>query len=46
VLSASSELTSTAEILSREVEQFFRNLRADPLDRHDDRTLRTGTAGQ
>jgi methyl-accepting chemotaxis protein len=45
VLSASGELTSTAEILSREVEQFFRNLRADPLDRHDDRALRTGTAG-
>ena len=30
VLSASTDLTSTAEILSREVEQFFRNLRADP----------------
>jgi len=45
VLSASSELTSTAEVLSREVEQFFDNLRADPLDRHNDRALRTGTAG-
>ena len=33
VLSASSDLTSTAEILSREVDKFFRNLRADPLDR-------------
>jgi methyl-accepting chemotaxis protein len=33
VLSASGELTSTAEILSREVDQFFRNLRADPLER-------------
>ena len=32
VLSASSDLTSTAEILSREVDQFFRNLRADPID--------------
>jgi methyl-accepting chemotaxis protein len=31
VLSASSELTAMAETLSREVEQFFRNLRADPL---------------
>jgi methyl-accepting chemotaxis protein len=30
VLSASTDLTSTAEILSREVEQFFRDLRADP----------------
>jgi methyl-accepting chemotaxis protein len=33
VLSASGELTSTAEILSREVDKFFGNLRADPLDR-------------
>ena len=30
VLSASNELTTMAETLSREVEQFFRNLRADP----------------
>src|SRR5882724_2526990 len=29
VLTASSELTATAETLSREVEKFFRNLRAD-----------------
>ena len=29
VLTASSELTATAETLSREVETFFRNLRAD-----------------
>ena len=29
VLSASSELTATAETLSREVDKFFRNLRAD-----------------
>jgi methyl-accepting chemotaxis protein len=33
VLSASGELTSTAEILSREVDKFFGNLRADPLER-------------
>jgi methyl-accepting chemotaxis protein len=31
VLSASSELTSTAEILSREVDKFFHNLRTEPL---------------
>jgi methyl-accepting chemotaxis protein len=43
VLSASSELTSTAEILSREVDKFFRNLRADPLEGSDAR--RTGTSG-
>jgi len=46
VLSASSELTSTAEILSHEVDKFFDNLRADPLDRHNDRALRSGTAGK
>lgn len=28
---ASSDLTATAETLSREVETFFRNLRADPV---------------
>jgi methyl-accepting chemotaxis protein len=33
VLSASTELTSTAETLSREVDKFFHNLRVDPLDR-------------
>jgi methyl-accepting chemotaxis protein len=32
VLIASSDLTATAETLSREVETFFRNLRADPVD--------------
>ncbi|WP_051334696.1 methyl-accepting chemotaxis protein [Bradyrhizobium sp. Ai1a-2] len=32
VLSASGELTATAETLSREVEKFFRNLRADPIE--------------
>jgi len=31
VLTASSDLTATAQTLSREVENFFRNLRADPL---------------
>jgi methyl-accepting chemotaxis protein len=38
VLSASSDLTATAELLSREVEKFFRNLR------DDDNAPRTGTA--
>jgi len=32
-------LTATAETLSREVEKFFGNLRADPLDE----VRRTGT---
>ena len=39
VLSASNELTTMAETLSREVDQFFRNLRADPLEG----AKRTGT---
>ena len=39
VLAVSNELTATAETLSREVEQFFRNLRADWVE--DER--RTGT---
>ena len=39
VLSASSELTSTAELLSREVEKFFRGLRAE-----GESPMRTGTA--
>jgi methyl-accepting chemotaxis protein len=39
VLSASSDLTSTAELLSREVDKFFRNLRADGGD-----VVRAGTA--
>jgi methyl-accepting chemotaxis protein len=43
VLTASSDLTSTAEILSREVDKFFHNLRTDPLDR--DGAQRTGTTG-
>jgi methyl-accepting chemotaxis protein len=37
VLSASTDLTATAELLSREVEKFFRNLRAE------DNTPRAGT---
>jgi methyl-accepting chemotaxis protein len=44
VLTASTDLTSTAEILSREVDKFFSNLRADPLDRQNDGARRTGTA--
>jgi methyl-accepting chemotaxis protein len=40
VLSASSDLTATAELLSREVEKFFRNLRAGSAD---DDASRTGT---
>jgi methyl-accepting chemotaxis protein len=43
VLSASSDLTATAETLSHEVDKFFRNLRADPLDRHGGQPLRPGT---
>jgi methyl-accepting chemotaxis protein len=39
VLAVSSELTATAETLSREVEKFFGTLRADPLDS----VRRTGT---
>jgi methyl-accepting chemotaxis protein len=46
VLSTSNDLTSTAEILSREVDKFFHNLRADPLERHGDDALRTGTAAR
>jgi len=41
VLSASSDLTSTAELLSREVEKFFRNLRAGS---DGNQPMRTGTA--
>jgi len=41
VLAASSDLTSTAELLSREVDKFFRNLRAGG-DGND--LVRTGTA--
>ena len=43
VLSASSDLTSTAETLSREVDKFFQNLRVDPLDRRGSDIRRTGT---
>ena len=45
VLSASSELTSTAEVLSREVDKFFDNLRADPHDRGSGEARRPATAG-
>jgi methyl-accepting chemotaxis protein len=45
VLSASSALTSTAETLSREVDKFFSDLRADPVDRQSDDARRTGTIG-
>jgi methyl-accepting chemotaxis protein len=44
VLSASGELNSTAEILSREVENFFRNLRADLTDRHGNEAPRPAAA--
>ncbi len=43
VLSASTDLTSTAQTLSREVDKFFQNLRADPLDRDSGEVRRTGT---
>jgi methyl-accepting chemotaxis protein len=45
VLSASNDLTSTAEILSREVDKFFHNLGADQIDRQGDDSRRTGTNG-
>jgi methyl-accepting chemotaxis protein len=45
VLSASNDLTSTAEILSREVDKFFDNLRADSIDGQGDDSQRTGTTG-
>jgi len=41
VLAASSDLTSTAELLSREVDKFFRDLRAGS---DGDGAVRTGTA--
>jgi methyl-accepting chemotaxis protein len=43
VLTASSELTSTAETLSREVDSFFHNLRVDPLARQNDDVRRSAT---
>jgi methyl-accepting chemotaxis protein len=43
VLSASGDLASTAEILSREVDKFFDNLRAGPSDRGQSVAMRTGT---
>jgi len=44
VLTASSDLTATAETLSREVDKFFHNLQVDPLDGQQAR--RTATAGR
>jgi methyl-accepting chemotaxis protein len=44
VLTASSDLTATAETLSREVDKFFHNLRVDPLDRQQ--AKRTAAAGR
>jgi methyl-accepting chemotaxis protein len=41
VLSASNDLTSTAQLLSREVDKFFSNLRAGS---DGDKALRTGTS--
>jgi methyl-accepting chemotaxis protein len=45
VLTASTDLTSTAETLSREVDKFFRNLRAGPADRHEDAVQGRAAAG-
>jgi methyl-accepting chemotaxis protein len=45
VLSASSELTSTADTLSREVDAFFHNLRADPLEGQHGDSTRIAAAG-
>ena len=45
VLSASSDLTATAETLSREVDKFFHNLRADPLERQGGEPRRMAAAG-
>jgi len=45
VLSASSDLTATAETLSREVDKFFHNLRADPLERQGGESRRLAAAG-
>ena len=45
VLSASSDLTATAETLSREVDKFFHNLRADPLERQGGESRRMAAAG-
>jgi methyl-accepting chemotaxis protein len=44
VLTASSDLTATAETLSREVDKFFHNLRVDPLD--GQQAPRTAAAGR
>lgn len=44
VLTASSDLTATAETLSREMDKFFHNLQVDPLDGQQAR--RTAAAGR
>jgi methyl-accepting chemotaxis protein len=44
VLSASSDLTATADTLSREVDAFFHNLRVDPLERYDGDERRVAAA--
>jgi methyl-accepting chemotaxis protein len=44
VLSASTDLTATAETLSRKIDKFFHNLRDEALDHHDAR--KTGTGGR
>jgi methyl-accepting chemotaxis protein len=44
VLTASTDLTSTAETLSREVDKFFRSLRAGPADHHDPGTIQARAA--
>jgi methyl-accepting chemotaxis protein len=44
VLTASSDLTATAETLSREVDKFFHNLQVDPLD--GQKARRTATVGR
>ena len=45
VLTASTDLTATAETLSREVDKFFHNLRADPLERQGGESRRMAAAG-
>ena len=44
VLTASSDLTTTAATLSQEVDKFFHNLRSEPLEDNRGAGLRTGTA--
>jgi methyl-accepting chemotaxis protein len=46
VLTASGDLTATAETLSREVDKFFQKLRVDPLQRQGGDIRQTGTASR